>query len=294
MPTHVTAMGEPSDGRRGERTAAACRPVPDAAWQVAGRRARDSGVAVRRLRTAETSEAADLLAGIWSPGRGRVPIEASLLIALLHSDNYVAGAFDGRLLVGVCVGFSTVPAGSGLHSHITGVRDTHLGRGLGAALKLHQRAWALGNGMTTITWTYDPLVARNAYFNLHRLGARAVEYVPDFYGRMSDALNDGQASDRMVTRWELPVWPPALPDLPVGPPALELGMAREPVRITVPAEAMTCRVAVPDDIAALRLREPGLAHDWRLATREVLTDLTRNGWHIDGFDRSGFYRLGRS
>lgn len=266
----------------------------DAAREVAVSYARSSRVEIRRLRSDETQPACNLLAQIWASGRGRVPIEASLLIALLHSDNYVAGAFEGRRLVGVCVGFFTAPREYGLHSHIAGVRGTHVGRGVGAALKLHQRAWAIGNGITTITWTYDPLVARNAYFNLHRLGARAIDYVPDFYGEMSDGLNDGQGSDRMVTRWDLATWPPEHAVGPVGPPALELGQAREPVRITVPTDATTCRVAIPDDIAALRLRDVDLAVEWRRMTRDVFTELTENGWSINGFDRSGFYRLERT
>lgn len=266
----------------------------EAAREVAAAHARASRVEVRRLHTDEASAASDLLAQIWALGHGRVPIEASLLIALLHSDNYVAGAFEEGRLVGVCVGFFTVPTGYGLHSHIAGVRSTHLGRGVGIALKLHQRAWAVGNGITAITWTYDPLVARNAYFNLHRLGARAVEYVPDFYGEMSDALNDGHGSDRMVTRWDLSVWPPDQVAGPAGPPALELGKMREPVRIAVPADATTCRVAVPDDITTLRIRDAGLALDWRHATRDVMTELTGNSWRITGFDRSGFYRLDKS
>ncbi|GGB44922.1 hypothetical protein GCM10011492_40030 [Flexivirga endophytica] len=270
------------------------RALDDAAREVAASYARRSGVDVRRLQSAETQEACDLLAQIWASGRGRVPIEASLLVALLHSDNYVAGAFDGTRLVGVCVGFFTSPGQAGLHSHIAGVRRTHVGRGVGVALKLHQRAWAIGNGITTISWTYDPLVARNAYFNLHRLGARAIDYVPDFYGDMSDGLNDGHGSDRMVTRWDLAVWPPDHSAMPVGPPALELGRAREPVRITVPADAQTCRVAVPDDIGALRLRDVDLAVEWRRTTRDVLTDLIGSGWSISGFARAGFYSLERT
>lgn len=268
--------------------------LDDAAREVAASYARRSGVDVRRLRSDETQEACDLLAHIWASGRGRVPIEASLLVALLHSDNYVAGAFEGTRMVGVCVGFFTSPRQAGLHSHIAGVRSTHVGRGVGVALKLHQRAWAIGHGITTITWTYDPLVARNAYFNLHRLGARAIDYVPDFYGDMSDGLNDGHGSDRMVTRWDLAVWPPEHSAAPVGPPALELGRAREPVRIAVPADAATCRVAVPDDIGALRLRDVDLAVEWRRTTRDVLTDLIGSGWSISGFARAGFYCLERN
>lgn len=261
---------------------------------VAVEHARASDVEVRTLHTHEAPDASDLLAQIWAPRAGRVPLEASLLVALLHSDNYVAGAFQDARLIGVCVGFFTAPTESSLHSHIAGVRTSYVGRGVGAALKLHQRAWGLAHGVTSITWTFDPLVARNAYFNLERLGARGVEYVTDFYGAMSDGVNDGQGSDRLVACWDLTAWPPIHHSDDPVPPALELGRVREPVLLAVPADATGCRVAVPDDIEVLRRTDPGLAAEWRRMTREVFTDLSRKGWHITGFDRSGFYRLHRA
>lgn len=261
---------------------------------VAAAHAHASSVDVRCLRAAETADACELLAQIWASGTGRVPLEASLLIALLHADNYVAGAFEDRRLVGLCVGFFSPPSESVLHSHIAGVRGSHSGRGIGVALKLHERAWGLRHGVSTISWTFDPLVARNAYFNLERLGARGVEYVPDFYGEMSDGLNRGQGSDRLITRWDLTAWPPIHRIEEPGAPALELGPAREPVRIDLPHAAVAARVAVPDDIEALRRADPALAARWRSATRAVFTDLAHEGWDITGFDRSGFYRLKRT
>ena len=73
---------------------------------------------------------------------------------------------------------------------------TRRGRGhqVGHALKMHQRRWALERGLSTITWTFDPLVARNAYFNLAKLGATPVHYYEDFYGELGDELG-GDAPD---------------------------------------------------------------------------------------------------
>src|SRR6266542_3171738 len=105
------------------------------------------------------------------------------------SDNYVAGAMRDRRMVGASVGFLH-PAGGvfGLHSHITGVRAAARGRGAGFALKQHQRAWALARDLPVVTWTFDPLVRRNAFLNLVKLGAEVVEYLPDFYGPMGDGI----------------------------------------------------------------------------------------------------------
>ena len=98
----------------------------------------------------------------------------------------------------MCVGFLGLHPSYSLHSHAAGVTAAGTGRGIGFALKQDQRAWALERGIGTVTWTYDPLVRRNAFFNLTRLGARPVEYVVDFYGEMTDAINTGQGSDRFM------------------------------------------------------------------------------------------------
>ena len=76
-------------------------------------------------------------------------------------------------------------------------------RGVGYALKLHQRAWALHEDVRTITWTSDPLIRRNAWFNLNKLGASVVEYLPEFYGAMRDGINAGDLTDRCLVRWDL-------------------------------------------------------------------------------------------
>ena len=102
-----------------------------------------------------------------------------LLRAFTKAGNYVGGAFDGGRLVGACVGFFHAPAEDALHSHIAGVAPGLTGRNVGFALKLHQRAWALLRGVSEIAWTFDPLVSRNAYFNLVKLGAPAGRVPPE-------------------------------------------------------------------------------------------------------------------
>ena len=89
-------------------------------------------------------------------------------------------------MLGACIGFFGPPAHAELHSHIAGVRPAGLGRSVGFALKVHQRAWCLRRDVRVIAWTYDPLIRRNAYFNLVKLGARPAEYLRNFYGVMDD------------------------------------------------------------------------------------------------------------
>jgi predicted GNAT superfamily acetyltransferase len=217
-------------------------------------------------------------------------LDPGILIALAHADNYVSGAFQDGQLVAASVGFFYKPAAKALHSHITGVLPESAVAGIGYALKLHQRAWSLARGIATITWTYDPLVARNAYFNLRKLGGTSTEYLPDHYGEMSDGLNLGQPSDRMLVSWHLqqrqgkggPVSVPAFA-------ALGRGVGRPEVNLDVPAELNRVRLEVPDDIESLRSQNPQLAGEWRAALRATAMALLTNGWQLVDFDRSGYY-----
>ena len=133
-----------------------------------------------------------LFADIW--GRpGESPIVADVLMALVHSGNYVAGAHLDGGLVGGLVGWlgGSPPDHLLLHSHILGVVAE--GRGLGFDLKQHQRLWCLERGVKVMEWTFDPLVRRNAYFNFNKLGAEAREYLVNFYGEMTDGINAGES-----------------------------------------------------------------------------------------------------
>ncbi len=146
---------------------------------------------------------------LWGRRTPALPLE--LLRALTAAGNYTAAAYEGEQLVGGLAGFlGRHGAEPILHSHILGVAVPAQRRGVGLALKQHQRAWARDRGIATITWTFDPLVARNARFNLQRLGARATAYLPDFYGPMDDGFNASSPTDRLLAR------PPACPTTPAA------------------------------------------------------------------------------
>ncbi|MBV9935725.1 MAG: GNAT family N-acetyltransferase, partial [Actinobacteria bacterium] len=120
----------------------------------------------------ELAAAADVLASIWGTADGQYPLAPETLRALSHAGNYVAGAWLGEELVAVSAGFIGLHDGKPhLHSHISGVARAHQGTHIGFDLKQHQREWALAHGIDVIEWTFDPLVRRNAYFNLTKLGA---------------------------------------------------------------------------------------------------------------------------
>lgn len=223
------------------------------------------------------------------------PVTTEWLRAMAHSGNYVTGAFAGEELVGACIGFFAEPSGMVLHSHIAGVAAGSRAKNVGYALKLHQRAWALARGLTQVTWTYDPLVRRNAYFNIAKLGALPKEYVPDFYGPMGDAINAGDPSDRMVIEWRLDserallacsgAHPPEQP----GDPVKILGVDPEGRPARGQAAGRVALIEVPADIEGLRVQDRALATLWRETLRDVLGGLLRSGARVTGFTRFGCY-----
>lgn len=236
---------------------------------------------VRELRRIdEFAEVFRLFDEIWHPEPANPPVTVELMRVFSHTGSYVAGAYEGGTLVGASVG--VLAEGNTLHSHVTGAAP---GRGIGHALKTHQRAWCAERGIDRITWTFDPLVRRNAYFNLAKLGARPIEYVESFYGAMADAINEGDESDRLVVEWLVKEQ-----EAPGGPYQGVVVLEEEdrlPVRGQV--KGPVALVGTPADIEALRRDEPSAAMAWRLATREVLGGLMADGGRITGFTRNGEY-----
>lgn len=267
-----------------------------------------AGVQVREIREiGELKEASRLFQRIWGArDDGAVPISADLLRALSHAENYVAGAFDGVALRGALVGFlGGGPGHIHLHSHILGVAPATQVRGVGFALKLDQRSWAVDHGYRTVQWTFDPLVRRNAYFNLTKLGAEIDSYHPNFYGLMGDEQNRDDDSDRILVRWE--VESEKARAAAAGVPHLPDELAASPDAATIlrcldhggPGAAAgggadTLLVQVPKDIIELRQTEPRRAKDWRLALREALVPALGDGYRCVGLTRDGKYVLRRS
>ncbi|HYN33809.1 MAG TPA: hypothetical protein VES40_14390 [Ilumatobacteraceae bacterium] len=230
-------------------------------------------VEIRTLSTPEELiEANQVLQDVWGTTVPLAPLE--FLIAICHTGGYVAGAFADESMVGASIGMLARHHGqSALHSHVTGVAADARGTGLGRLIKLHQRAWAAGRDLDWITWTFDPLVRRNAWFNIAVLGATIDEYLPSFYGTMDDAINAGDESDRLLVAWDLNC---ALPTTPSDGSGI------------IDPEF----VATPDDVVALRRTDSAAVASWRSAVRASLTEALEAGRRIDGFTRDGNYVIG--
>lgn len=253
----------------------------------------------------ELRELEALFTAIWE--RPAEPLVSSdTLRALAHSGNYVVGARVGSRMIGGLVGWlgGSPPRDLHLHSHILGVVADSQVHGLGFELKQHQRNWCLEREVKVVEWTTDPLVRRNAYFNLNKLGARAREYLVNFYGVMSDGLNIGEESDRLLISWQLDsaqaesaasgrATDPNVGELLAGGAATVLSVGPEGGPLVGAGSTSILLCQVPEDIVALRRSDPAMARAWRLAVRRALGDAFEEGYEATGASRTGWFVLQR-
>lgn len=231
----------------------------------------ESRIDIRLLSTPpELAEASNVLMQVW--GSSTPIVSREMLRAVEHSGGYVGGAFDGGRLIGVSFGWLAQHHGEmALHSHVTGLLAGTRHSGLGRSLKFHQREWARKRDITWIKWTFDPLVRVNAWFNIEVLGGQIAEYLPHFYGEMTDSINANDESDRALVAWR------------VDESSLR--------RATNPNQHQ--RIAVPEDIVSLRKSDPQMALQWRLDVRSAMMAALDEGYVIVGFSRDGHYELER-
>lgn len=220
--------------------------------------------------------------------------------AITIGGGLVAGArLDGRL-VGFALGFPAhrpdVSDAVGFHSDMAAVLPELRSRGVGRSLKRFQRRWCLERGFGWMQWTYDPLRAANARFNLEYLGARSREYLENAYGPVENALNAGLPSDRLVAHWDLgsgEVESLAQGDTrpePRGSPTLALrrlpdGTAGE-VQHGLQAESI--RIETPGKLSEMQVDRPAEVERWRLALRGALVHYLERGYEVSRFVDGGY------
>jgi predicted GNAT superfamily acetyltransferase len=264
------------------------------AWELAHAAGDAAGVSLVPLTEFEDARhVSDVVAQLW----GEDELSPSLVRAFQLAGTGVYGANADQTLVGFVLGFVGLHDGIHLHSHMLGVVPEWQSRGIGYALKLAQRAACLDSGIEEVRWTYDPLVARNARFNLVKLGAVATDLLVGFYGEMTDRINRGDRSDRFEVRWPLrskrveralsgQAEPPAS-----GPVLLEAeGDPEDPKPLpdgALPRAGAV--VAIPLDHFALRLRDPDRGRAWREASASAFRSCFDAGLVASWIDRSGRY-----
>jgi predicted GNAT superfamily acetyltransferase len=270
------------------------------AWALAAEAAGAAGVSLHPLTApSDAARIKEVLAATWG-NHDLLPSE--MVVALAESGNVTWGAVDGGRLVGYVLAWTGVSASDGLHvhSHQLATLPEARNRGIGYALKLAQRAQALEQGIGLVRWTFDPLGARNAWFNMVKLGATADRFLPHFYGEMKDDLNSGEMTDRLLIRWELERAPPG----EAMQPAMKLVArsvltrtgpddAPEPSAISEPPSEGAATIAIPRDYQSLRSGDHGLAGSWRKACSSALSACFEAGLVVTGFTEDSAYVLDR-
>ena len=231
----------------------------------------NNSIQVRKLDNLQDQDSARKIFDItWSLDAG-TEITPNLLQAMVHSGSYLSGAFVDNKIVGTAFAFPATNGGLHLHSHMTAVLPEYRDKGVGYALKIDQWNWAKRNNYPQLSWTFDPLVRRNAKLNIVKLGVDISAYYPNFYGDMPDALNAGDESDRLMVSWST--------DLD-APKAREL--------ITKP-ETGDILIEIPEDIVAIRSKNQSESMKWRRQVREqFLAAFEKNG-KVVGFSANNEY-----
>jgi predicted GNAT superfamily acetyltransferase len=299
------------------------------------------------LKVLETNEELvaieDLQRLVW-PGNETDVVPSHILLTAVHNGGLMIGAYEidgneanqdepvemdfdkaGRTeihpdspLVGFVFGFPGLdftPDGPRLKhcSHMLGVHPGYRNRNIGFTLKRAQWQWVRHQGLDRITWTYDPLLSRNANLNIALLGAVCNTYLPEYYGRMRDNLNAGLPSDRFQVDWWLNTSrvgnrlskkprlrldlahfleagteilnPSHLNEkgLPV-PATMQSALAGVEGRsIENPDQSLLLLIEIPTDIGAIKAADPGLALEWRIHTRKLFEDLFAEGYLATDF-----------
>jgi chorismate synthase len=278
------------------------------------------------VRSADYEAVEQIQIAVWGMSDIEL-IPGRFMHALQHNGAPLLGAYDSDKLVGFVLG--VIGTVEGLHervdqvaaarlqmySAILGVLPGYQEQDVGYRLKLAQRDFALRIGIRLITWTFDPLQSRNAWFNLGKLGVICNRYLRDFHGPMG-GLNAGLPTDRFEVQW----WvtsnrvksrttkqrrPLSLDALVGGGAVLvnessvnEAGLPVPPADFT-DVDSRMVLVEIPADITAVKTHDMALAAHWREHTRQLFetyfqrhytaTDFARHA-DADGRQR-GFYLL---
>ncbi|MEP6729896.1 MAG: GNAT family N-acetyltransferase [bacterium] len=238
---------------------------------------------------------------VWGPVYND-SIPASMMQIATYVGGIVLGAFaSSGELAGFLFGLTGIVDGQPTHwSHLLAVRESARNQGVGRMLKEAQRNELARRGINRMSWTFDPLVAKNAYLNLNRLGARIVEYVPNMYGTTSSPLHYGLATDRLIVSVDTSATPPAEQPLTLQParPVLSLAMQDGDVPFVMEERPPSISIEIPTDIHQVMEQTPETAAAWRQSVRSHFQWALENGYEATALYREpvtsrSFYTLMR-
>jgi predicted GNAT superfamily acetyltransferase len=224
-------------------------------------------IVVRHCTTLEEFEEAVLIEhATWGKD---ISVVSSIFVVAHHTGGQVLGAFDGKRMLGFTLALIGVRRGETfLHSHMTAVQPEFRDYGIGRRLKLFQRQDALQRGIKLVEWTFDPLEAKNAHFNLMRLGAVARRWIPNCYGVTESPLHGSLPTDRLVAEWRL------------DSERVKSIVAGNPMSVSKAAE----RVEFPADFSRIRDTNLDVATEIQSKVREQFEALLAKGYAATGIE----------
>jgi len=271
---------------------------------------------IHLLETPAELAAVETLQSVVWPGPDIEIVPKDIMLAAVHNGGLAIGALVEQTLVGAVFGFPgfyPTPDGPRLKhcSHLLAVLPDWRNKGVGFALKRAQWQMVRKQGIDRITWTYEPLLSRNAHLNIARLGAVCNTYLREAYGDMHDELNTGLPSDRFQVDWWLNTHrverhlsrrarpPGCLTDCQAAGAALIVARPGPRFRLRPPEsvpklEGSLLLIEIPSDLSVLKESDLSLAHDWRFYTRQVFETAFSEGYLVTDFIRDGersFYVL---
>lgn len=244
---------------------------------------------------AEMRAVEDLQREVWGiPDLEVVPL--SEIVAVKTAGGLLIGAFDEDELVGFVYGFVSLEDGQlSHHSHMLAVKPGYRGSSIGHRLKLAQRERVLAQGITTMSWTFDPLQSVNAYLNFNKLGVICNRYFYDFYGDDAASFLHQNGTDRLWITWPLAtkrvrerIEKPSIARAFENVNALveingtNIPHVNDPDKVLSNDSAL---IEIPSDINSLELEDRQLAAEWRQATRRAFTAAIDAGYTITEFER---------
>lgn len=253
-----------------------------------------------RIRSCETPDdyaaCVRLQARTWGAGYRDV-VTPSLLKVSCRVGGVLAGAYlSTGEMVGFVFGLTGLRGGKPVHwSHMLAVDAAYRDIGVGRRLKEHQWEVLRGMGVEVAYWTFDPLVARNAHLNLHRLSASLEEYVADMYGDTGSGLH-AFGTDRLVVSWPVGGERPELEaasggrvalSSDGGAPVVNVESGGAPRYDPFGADAERVRIEIPADIEPLVAADKESLLRWRLSTRAAFQMYLARGYRLRGFERGG-------
>jgi len=256
---------------------------------------------IHQLESPESLQSIEDLQGLIWPGNPHEIVPIHMFLASIHNGGLVLGAFSKERMVGMLFGFPGMFNDNGKKklkhcSHMLGIHPDWRDSGLGYELKCIQRQFVLSQGLDLVTWTYDPLLSRNANLNISKLGAVCNTYRRSEYGRMQDSINAGLDSDRFQVDWwlnscrvskslELPrkngkIWNEIING------DIELvsipGNLRPPSSLPILDHTLLL-IEIPFDFLTLKAKDIQLAKAWRQVTREIFEYVFANQYSVIDF-----------